>query len=131
MLSYSNTDRGMIMAKNKIYLISNICVMVVEFGYVLLAMFRLSEIAQQGGSNAIHTFDVFYIFVLALMTAAYLLSLILKNSTMFYVEKIFIGIVLSVGEWLVLSKPMYLEMFWGIPIYIAAVALYHNRKIGK
>lgn len=119
------------MTKKKIYLIANICMMVAEIVYVLLTKFRLSEVAQQSGSTGIHTFDLFYIFVLALMTAAYLLSYKLKNTHMFYVEKILISIVLIVGEWLVLSKPIYLEVFWGIPIYIAAVALYHNRKMSE
>lgn len=74
--------------------------MVLEVGYVLLTKFRLSEVARQRGSTGMHTFELFYIFVLALMTAAYLLSYKLKNLHMFYVEKIF----------------------------IVAVALYHNRK---
>lgn len=118
------------MTKKKIYFITNICVMFFEVGYVLLTKFRLSEVARQRGSTGMHTFDLFYIFVLALMTAAYLLSYKLKKLNMFYVEKIFIAVVLIVGEWLVLSKPIYLEMFWGLPIYIAALALYQNRKMG-
>lgn len=115
--------------KKNIYLIGNVCIMIAEIVYVLVTKFRLTEVARQKESIGIHTFDIFYVLILALITAGCIVCFKIKSEKVFYIQKIGISLILSIGELFVLAKPVYLEVFWGIPIYVAAVALWHIRKV--